>query len=101
MLESPAQGALRAQTETFQDEAATDFIPSEMVPQRHLPRIAPHHLPESLGGGIDVPRGGIQGGMAEQGLQLDHVSTGLHVGGAEREPRHRTLAWDVVLRRAY
>jgi hypothetical protein len=24
---------------------------AEMVPQRHLPRVAPHHLPESLGGG--------------------------------------------------
>jgi hypothetical protein len=54
-----------------------------MVPQRHLARMAPYHLPESLGGGVEVTAGGVQGGMAEQGLQLDHVSTGLQGGGGE------------------
>ncbi len=39
-----------------------------MLPQRHLPRMAPHHLPEPLGG-VEVAAGGVQGGMAEQGLQ--------------------------------
>ncbi len=37
-----------------------------MLPQRHLARMAPH-----------------QGGMAEQGLQLDNVSTGLEGRGGE------------------
>jgi hypothetical protein len=54
-----------------------------MVRQRHLSRMAPHHLPESLGGGVEVTPGGVQGGMAEQGLQLDHVSTGLQGRGGE------------------
>jgi hypothetical protein len=54
-----------------------------MVPQRHLARMAPHHLPESLGSGVEVAPGGVQGGMAQQGLQLDHVSSGLQGGGGE------------------
>jgi hypothetical protein len=45
-----------------------------MVPQRHLARMAPYHLSESLGGGVEVTPGGVKGGMAEQGLQLDHVA---------------------------
>jgi hypothetical protein len=54
-----------------------------MVLQRHLARMAPHHLPESLGGGVEVTPGGVQGGMAQQRLKLNHVSTGFQGGGGE------------------
>jgi hypothetical protein len=38
---------------------------------------------EALGAGVDVATGGVEGGVAEQGLELDDVGAGLQGVGGE------------------
>lgn len=55
----------------------------EVLSECDLAGMAPHDVAEAFGGGVEVVAGGVQGGVTEQGLQLDDVGAGLERRGGE------------------
>ena len=63
-----------------------------MVAEGDLAGVAPDDVAEAFGGGVEVPAGGVERGVAEEGLQLDDVGAGLEASVANVWRRAWTMA---------